>query len=131
MLNIDIALYVINIILFILGFIFGKYRTKKDKIDIENTLNLSSRKFSNNLFKILNDFNINIEDLNQKNSNLINENNKKAIRTLNNQIDQLNILNKTLSNMYESLSAQTELYQRINMLQKIIVKKKKKELDKV
>lgn len=114
-----------NIGIFLLGYFLGQYRKSTDKEEIEDILNISREEMSRNFGFILDEFQKKLEVINYENSKSINVQNEQAMNTFNHQIEVFNKVFQLLSDVNSTLESQTELYQRINMLQKIIVKKKK------
>lgn len=120
----DIITGFVYLAVFLFAYLIGSFRTFKDKEDIDSILKKSDLAMKNNSLKILNDFAKKLEAVNYENAKLVNEQNAQTVIAINTQIDNLNKMSELLANINLTLKSQTELYERISMLQKIIVKKK-------
>ena len=120
----DVIIILTYLFVFQIAYFIGSYSNSKDKEDVKNILRSSTMAMKSDSLKILTDFKDNLEAINYENIKIINEQNAEAVSAINRQIRELNGVSELLANINLTLKSQSELYERINMLQKIIVKKK-------
>lgn len=120
------AILSLPFIFLLIVYTLGAYRRKKDRKDIARLLSASREAFHRDMIASVNQFTKSLYEINEKNSILINEHNTRTLLVMKSQTNDINQVSSKLIDIDQVLSAQKKCYERVIMLQKVIVKKNKK-----
>ena len=111
-----------------IGYYLGVHRNEMEVKQIEKIIVDAQAILAQKSLDIINQMIKKYENESVKNTEILIDQNDKAINVISRQTLEINNFNKQLAIIRSDMNEQKELYERISMLQKIIVKKKKLDI---